>query len=302
MSVKSRKYDVSNDFKPVGDFLAENYQPDNRDGNFFQPAWEYMHFHPWLDEQSLDKIGIWEDSGKIAGVVHYESILGEAFFEIHPRYTHLKLEMLEYAETHLYGKTPEGQRYLKAFVNDFDKDFEALVKSRGFKKEYSFARPMTQLKLTPAFRPDISLPDGFCLKSLAENNDLARLDRVIWRGFNHGDKPHMNDYAGRKKQQSAPNYRKDLNIIIVAPDCNFAAYAGTWFEPTNKFSYIEPVCTDPDYRRRGFGKAAVLEGIRRCGELGARAAYVGSVQPFYQAMGFKKLFTCNCWIKYFNSN
>lgn len=300
MSITLRKYNVKEDFKKVGDFLIENYQPNNKDGNFPQPAWEYMHGHPWLDEKSLEKIGVWEDSGRIVGAVHYESTLGEAFFEIHPRYTHLKPEMLEHAEKNLCGKMPDGKRYLKVFVNDFDKDFEALVESRGYKKaDEKLNRPMTQMKITLPFQP-ISLPDGFLLKSLAEDNDLAKLDRCIYRGFNHGDEPPKTDYAGRKKQQSMPSYRKDLNIVIVALDGNYVAYAGTWFEATNKFAYVEPVCTDPDYRRRGLGKAAVLEGVRRCGELGATVAYVGSTQPFYQSMGFKKLFACNCWIKYFN--
>ncbi len=43
----------------------------------------------------------------------------------------------------------------------------------------------------------------------------------------------------------------------------------------------------------------MLEGIRRCGELGAAVAYVGTDIPFYLALGFNKLFTLNCWIKYF---
>ena len=298
MSIKLREYDASNDFKLVGDFLIDNYQPNNRDGNFLQPAWEYMHSHPQLDENALDKIGVWEDSERIVGVVHYETILGEAFFEIHPRYTHLKPEMLEHAEKYIYGKTPDGLRHVKALINDFDKDFEALVKSHGYEKDDTFARPMSQLTITHPFQPIISLPDGFCLKSLTEDNDLAKIDRALWRGFNHGDEPPAIDFEGRKKMQSVPNFRKDLNIIIVAPDGNYVAYAGTWFEATNKFAYVEPVATDPDYRRMGLGKAAVLEGVRRCGELGAQVAYVGSAQPFYQAMGFKRLFTCNCWIKY----
>lgn len=301
MSVNFRKYSTPDDFEAVGDFLIENYQPDNRDGNFPQPAWEYMHGHPYLDEKSLHKIGIWEDSGKIVGVVHYEHALGEAFFEIHPGYTHLKPEMLEHAEKYLYGKTEDGRRYLKAFINDFDMEFEALVKSWGYEKDDKIARQMSQIKMTHPFRPIIPLPDGFLLKSLAEDNDLAKIDRALWRGFNHGDEPPAIDYEGRKKQQSVPNFRKDLNIIIVAPDGNYVAYAGTWFEATNKFAYVEPVATDPDYRRRGFGKAAVLEGVRRCGELGAKVAYVGSDQPFYRAMDFKKLFTCNCWIKYLDA-
>ena len=298
MSVVLRKYDVSKDFKFVGDFLIKNHQPDNRDGNFPQPAWEYMHGHPYLDEKSLDKIGVWEDSGEIVGIVHYEHALGEAFFEIHPEYTHLKPEMLEHAERYLYGKSEDGRIYIKAFINDFDQDFEALVKSRGYEKDDKSARLMSQMKITQPFQPLTPLPDDLTLKSLAEDNDLAKLDRVIWRGFNHGDEPPEIDFAGRRKQQSVPNYRKDLNIIIVAPDGNYVAYAGTWFEATNKYAYVEPVCTDPDYRRKGLGRAAVLEGIRRCGELGAQVAYVGSVQPFYQAMDFKQIFACNCWIKY----
>ena len=63
---------------------------------------------------------------------------------------------------------------------------------------------------------------------------------------------------------------------------------------------MEPVATDPDYRRIGLGTAAVLEGIRRCGELGATVAYVGTDKQFYLAMGFKKLFTLNCWIRHFD--
>jgi predicted N-acetyltransferase YhbS len=49
----------------------------------------------------------------------------------------------------------------------------------------------------------------------------------------------------------------------------------------------------------GLGKAAVWEGIRRCGVLGATVAYVGSDQEFYQAIGFTKRFDSRCWIKYF---
>ena len=45
------------------------------------------------------------------------------------------------------------------------------------------------------------------------------------------------------------------------------------------------------------GTAAVLEGIRRCGELGATVAYVGSEQSFYLDMGFRKLYNIYQWMK-----
>lgn len=112
-----------------------------------------MHSHPYLDETSLEKIGIWEESGEIVGVAHYESRLGEAFFEAHPKYRHLKPEMLEYAESHLYGESEDGKKYLRAYVNDFDQEFERLVESRGYENDDSHKRPMFAYVLPPSFSP-----------------------------------------------------------------------------------------------------------------------------------------------------
>ena len=46
---------------------------------------------------------------------------------------------------------------------------------------------------------------------------------------------------------------------------------------------------------KGLGKAAVLEGIRRVGELGARKALVGSQQQFYYSIGFRQFSTFTLW-------
>jgi len=45
----------------------------------------------------------------------------------------------------------------------------------------------------------------------------------------------------------------------------------------------------------GLGKAAVLEGIRRCAEKGAMAAFVGSTMPFYQSIGFQQIYNSSAW-------
>jgi predicted N-acetyltransferase YhbS len=296
MNITLRSYNYPKDFKLVGDFLIDNYHSGNKDGNWIQPAWEYMHSHPSLDEASLDKIGLWEDAGKIVGVAHYEGEVGEVFFEIHPCYTFLKATMLEYAENQLYGKTETGERYLNVFINDFDRDFETLVQLRGYEQDENRARPMSQMAIPQPF-PPISLPGGFRLKSLAEDNDLSKIHRVLWRGFDHAGEPPAAGLEWRKKMQSGPNFRKELTIVIEAPDGNFVSFCGMWYEATKQIAYVEPVATDPDFRGRGLGKAAVLEGLRRCGVLGATVAFVGSDQKFYQAIGFNKLFTSNCWVK-----
>ncbi len=294
-----RSYKRSEDFESIGNFLVKIYQPGKKPGNWLQPRWEYMHFHPYLNEAELDKIGVWEDSGNIVGVAHYESHPGEVFFQIHPDYTHLKSDMLTYAANHLYATLEGGRRYVKVLLNDFDAEFESIARSQGYKKDANAPSFKSQFTIPHPF-PAINLPPGFRLKSLDDDNDLQKVHRVLHRGFNHAGEPPEQGIEGRKKMQSAPNFKKDLTTVVQAPDGNFVSYCGMWYDAPGEIAYVEPVATDPDYRFMGLGKAAVLQGIRRCGELGATIAYVGSGQTFYEAIGFKKIFARYPWIKYFD--
>lgn len=81
-----RNYSGQDDYIRIDEFLIEYHQPNNAHGNWLEPMWEYMHFHPYLDSASLSKIGIWEVAGEIVAVAHFESRLGEAFFQFHPAY------------------------------------------------------------------------------------------------------------------------------------------------------------------------------------------------------------------------
>ena len=302
MSIKLRHYNNPADYDLIGNFLVEHYKPENADGNWIQPAWEYMHGHPALDSSSLEKIGIWEDDGKIVAVTHYESRLGDAFFQFHPDYRHLRHDMLDYAEKYLYGTSKDGKKFMCVYVNDMDEEFVSLVKGRGYEKDTDETRTMLQFVIPTPFS-SINLPEGFRLKSLADECDWTKVNRVLWRGFDHEGEPPASDadIEERRKMFDTPTARRDLKIVVEAPDGNFASFCGMFYEPNYKYAYVEPVATDPDYRRMGLGKAAVLEGIRRCGALGATVAYVGNDLPIYQAIGFKKVYNSECWMKYFEN-
>jgi len=302
MSVELRSYKRANDYDLIDSFLIAHHQTGNRDGNWLEPEWEYMHFHPGLDGSSLGKIGIWEADGEIVAVAHYELHLGEAFFEFHPDYHHLREVMLDYAEADLTGISKgDGRRYLCAYVNDFDAEFRALVESRGYKDDPEGARPRYLFNIVETF-PSITLAAGFRLTSLAEECDWARVHRVMWKGFDHGDDVPMNDeeLESRRRMFDTPKARRDLKVAVVAPDGEFVSFCGMFYEPTHRYALVEPVATDPGYRRMGLGKAAVLEGIRRCGALGATVAYVGTDLQFYKALGFTKAYNNECWVKYFD--
>jgi GNAT superfamily N-acetyltransferase len=139
------------------------------------------------------------------------------------------------------------------------------------------------------------------LTSLAAEPDWAKVHRCLWRGFNHEGEPPMSDeeLESRRRMFDTPTARRDLKIAVAAPNGDFVAFSGAFYEPTGRFAYVEPVAADPAYRRLGLGKAAVLEGIRRCASLGATVAYVGSDQAFYRAIGFEKVYNSECWVRRF---
>jgi len=296
-SMRFRPYHHEQDFDRVGDFLIETYQPGDTIANWLQPRWEYMHFHPQIKETNLEKIGVFEDDGKIAGVVHHEHTERQAYFQVRPGYKHIKKAMFDYAEENFQGVSQSTGQLIRAlYINDFDTTLSQLAEARGYEKWVEFAEGYSRYWLDKPV-PVVNLPEGFHLQSLSEEVDLEKINRVLWRGFNHPGYPPEEEIPGRREVMLAPNFRKDLTIVVVAPDGNYVSYSGMWVVPENRIAYVEPVATDPDYRRMGLGKAAVLESIRRAAAMGANVAWVGSDQEFYKAIGFETMFAAYPWVK-----
>lgn len=128
---------------------------------------------------------------------------------------------------------------------------------------------------------------------------MFKYGHVLWKGFNHEENGEgsfilentKNDAEGFER----PNVNLDLKIAVVAPNGDFVSYCGMWQDVRSKSALVEPVATDPAYRKLGLGKAAVLEAVRRCGELGAERAFVSSSQQFYYNIGFRPYATSTWW-------
>ena len=95
----------------------------------------------------------------------------------------------------------------------------------------------------------------------------------------------------------APMYRNDADVVVVAPDGQFAAFAMTWRDEFLLKGEFEPVGTRTELQRRGLGRAAMLEGLRRMKAYGMKEASVctGADQldniAFYEACGFQRMNT-----------
>jgi GNAT superfamily N-acetyltransferase len=295
MAITSTRYTSENgftkDYQRVWDFLVRINREEVIDEGFLWGRWEWMFcLQRYLDGENLSNIGLWEVEGVIVALATYEQSLGYAWFLVDKNYNHLKQEMLEYA---LLNMKKDGS--IKVLIDDTDRDFQSMAAARGF-------RP-TQEKENNAFIPldssDLSydLPEGYRVVSMEEEYDLKKYNRVLWRGFNHPGEPEETPEAleGRRDEQSGPHSNRKLKIAVAAPNGNFVSYCGMWYVEGTDYALVEPVATDPDYRMLGLGKAAVLEGVKRCGQLGAKVAYVGSSQQFYYNIGFRPCSTKTWW-------
>ena len=149
----------------------------------------------------------------------------------------------------------------------------------------------------------ISLPDGYSFISLADDWNWLQYNRVMWRGFNHEGRANHDDktISERRQMLSSPMIIPELVVAVVAPDGNYVSHCGMWYQPGDFYCLVEPVATDPEYRKMGFGKAVVLEAIRRCGTLGAKQAVVNSSQQFYYNIGFYPIYTGTWWEQIHNN-
>ncbi len=258
--------------------------------------WDWMITHSYLDKSSVGRIGLWEVDQELVGVATFDCQLGRAYCLTLPEYSALKEEMLMYSMEKLSRDNDFG-----VIIADTDDFFQDIAAGTGFtateEKECDavFKYDVTSL--------DYELPEGFYITSMEDNLNAYQYKRVLWKGFNHeldgeGDFAYSEDMEREVKEEMLrPNVDLNLKVAVAASDGNFVSYCGMWYDPEAGYAVIEPVATDPDYRRRGLGKAAVLEGLRRAGLLGAKAAYVGSSQQFYYSIGLRPCMTATVWKK-----
>ncbi len=259
--------------------------------NYHFGRWDWMITHNYLDAGALPKIGLWSEDGEVVAAATYDCEPGKAFLLTLPGYENLREEMLAYAE-----KALQKDGTFAVLIPDGDAPFQALAARKGYMatddQEHEAIFDLT----TGAF--NYALPDGFRITSMRETYDLYRYGQVLWKGFDHerneGPFVMKDTYAGAFER---PNVDLDLKIAVVASGGDFVSFCGMWHDPHSQSALVEPVATDPAYRNRGLGRAAVLEGLRRCARRGARRAFVGSSQAFYYAIGFRPYSSNRYWTR-----
>jgi mycothiol synthase len=260
-------------------------------------GWRFHREESWTEAQLANQVGLWETADdRLVGAVHPEGP-GEAWIELHPAFGHLAPEMLGWAEEHLALGAPDGTRSLACVAADDDEARRRLLAELGYGMADS-AGWQRRLQFEQAPLALRALPEPFRLRTTqATAEDCARMATLLNAGF--GRAVHTAcEY--RTFIDHSPSFEHELNLVAEGPDGSFAAHVGLSYDPVNRHGLIEPVCTHPEYRRRGLAISLLLEGLQRLAARGCRTASLDTgdgeaANALYAECGFTQAVHGHYW-------
>ena len=308
-SITSRSFQIASedDFWRARQLLIDLYPITGQGFCWEIRRWDGQRFHS--DDAQLNPdwtrtIHLWETAaGQLIGMVHPEGGQGDAYFEIHPDYrSRIEDEMITWAEANLAAPDQTGKPRLETFVFEHDAPRQQVLAQHGFTKASDFGGVMRHLRIGEQPLPPVEIAPGYTLRETrSEQADYERMAALLNAAFNR------NIHTAREYENfvlKAPCFRHDLNLVAEAPDGSFAAHVGMAYEPMNRWSIFEPVCTHPDHQRKGLARSLMFEGLHRLKAVGAQHVHVdtgsGAGQnAFYNTIGFTEAYVGYYWTKVF---
>lgn len=296
-----RSFHWSQDFDKIQEFLFNTYKLTKTFHNWIPSMFENLQFGPcgtpYLDEED-EYVKIWEDSGVGIVAVTICKPSGECRFLIHPDYYEYGDTFVETLESQAKEmKIDDSEQKIYFMIEEGDIVREKVLKQREYNNRGVYEHNRYLPKNFEV--PEITLPVGYSIRHVDIVNDFENYKAVQGAVFSHCISMTV-ELA--KKYASAKFYHPERDVVVVAPDGTFAAFATGRMDPISKLAETEPVGVHPDHRQKGLGKAIVYEGIRRLQQHGAKAIVIlgaassDAATKLYDAVGFERR-DVNAWMK-----
>jgi hypothetical protein len=140
---------------------------------------------------------------------------------------------------------------LWVWADSQDAQRQEILRRRGFTPRPDEAECQWRRDLHAPI-PDAPLAPGYIIRSLGDAGELPARSWASWKAF-HPNAPDEG-YEGWEwylNIQSAPLYRRDLDIVAATPAGEIAAFTTICCDDVSRSAYIEPVGTMPDHQRHG---------------------------------------------------
>jgi len=311
MSQKSpltmRSYAGEKDFWRMRNFLREVFLLNSRlERSWSVPRLDYWRWHFILTCESdpMEQVTfLWETSdGELAAVLH-AMYKGEAYMHIHPRHRSAALEneIFAVAEQQLCN-IYNGEQRLYTLADEDDPLRTEVLKARGYtyrdQPVYRWRRDLE------APIPEVETAPGYKIRSMGNKCEFDARAWASWRAF-HPDEPDEGFDGGAwfANLQSAPLYRRDLDIVAEAPNGEIVAFSTIFYDDATRSAVCVLVGTAPEHQRRGLGMAVITEGLHRLQRMGGTRAFANGFDPPANALYRSALGTsyrAESWFKVFD--
>ncbi len=164
---------------------------------------------------------------------------------------------------------------------------QRLLSSRGFRRNGRSYQRM--IRETAALSAEPPLPDGYAIRATDGRRELAAWLQAHHQAFQSSELTE----AELNQVRMTPQYRPELDRVVVDRDQRVVAFAIGWFDESSATMEFEPVGCVPDQQRRGLAKALMHDLIARAAGLGARQVSLTArhdhpgVTAFYRDCGFR---------------
>jgi GNAT superfamily N-acetyltransferase len=212
-------------------------------------------------------------------------------------------EMLDWAEGVARG---EAHDQLSVLIMDSDVQRASIARASGYRADelQSVVFRSDLAKLAPNAPP----PDGATALDCRDIDAEARAacHRDAWNDLaNIGIEDAHSSFSADvyRRLRDAPGYDPRLDILIQVPTGELVSNCICWADNRSGVGLFEPVGTSSRFRGRGFGRAVVLEGLRRLQSRGMRWARVSTAHfnapaiATYTSCGFNVVDQTRWWTK-----
>jgi hypothetical protein len=310
MNLTRRPYQNEDDYWRIRNFLREVFLRNDRSDLDCHVAlldhWRWHYVLTCQETAAVDQVTtLWETpGGEIAAVLH-PICHDEICMVIYPDFRNLILEdeMIAYAEVHHSDWTRDGQRILYVPIYTEDDQRREILVQRGFYHQPRLIHHWQRDFESPI--PDVLPPPGYEIRSMGGEKELPARSWASWRAF-HEEEPEEHydgDYTWYHNMQSAPLYRRDLDILAATPSGEIGAFCTISYDDYTRSAVIVLEGTAAGHRQRDLEKAITIEGMRRLKSLGCTRLFAIAGEKATNALYSSTMQTYRVvqqWVKIWN--
>lgn len=297
MKLTMRPYRNEEDYWQMRQFLRQVMALNGRrEFSWHVARLDYWWWFANADIEKMDPqefVFLWEtEDGQLTALLNPEG-RGQAFLQIHPHFRTPELieEMIALAEERLGTTDKDGNQKVWVYVESQDQIQVEILHRRGFHRvdkpevqEFQHRRSLDE------DLPEIPAISGYTIRPLGDGLEFLERCYASGLGFHEDDIHTARDNRDHPEWyrhiQTAPLYRRDLDMIAATSDGSIASFCTLWFDDVSRTAYIEPVATVPAHQKKGLGKAVILAGLHRLQRMGCKVAFVGGYSPAANALYF----------------